>query len=54
MHRVHWFNTERPHEALEDLTTEKVEQLHYARKQPCTSRVTQETQSPDTPGMSRP
>lgn len=26
---AHWFNTERPHEALDDLTPEQVEKLHY-------------------------
>jgi putative transposase len=26
---VHWFNTERPHEYLDDLTPEQAEQLHY-------------------------
>ena len=26
---VHWFNTERPHEALDDLTPEATERLHY-------------------------
>lgn len=26
---VHWFNTERPHEYLDDLTPEAAEQLHY-------------------------
>ena len=29
---VAWFNTERPHEHLDDLTPEKVEKLHYARQ----------------------
>lgn len=28
---VEWFNTERPHESLDDLTPETVEQLHYDR-----------------------
>jgi len=28
---VHWFNTDRPHEALADLTPEKVEELHFDR-----------------------
>jgi len=32
LHWVHWFNTARPHEALDDLTPEVVEQLHYARR----------------------
>lgn len=27
---VHWFNTERPHEYLDDLTPEAAEELHYA------------------------
>jgi putative transposase len=26
---VHWFNTDRPHEYLDDLTPEQAEQLHY-------------------------
>ena len=26
---IHWFNTERPHEYLNDLTPEQAEQLHY-------------------------
>ncbi len=26
---IHWFNTERPHEYLEDLTPEQAEKLHY-------------------------
>ena len=30
---VAWFNTERPHEHLDDLTPETVEKLHYARQQ---------------------
>lgn len=30
---VVWFNTERPHEHLDDLTPEAVEQLHYAHRQ---------------------
>lgn len=29
---VHWFNTERPHEYLDDLTPAAAEQLHYARR----------------------
>ena len=29
---VHWFNTERPHEYLYDLTPEAAEQLHYDHK----------------------
>ncbi len=29
---VHWFNTERPHEYLNDLTPEAAEQLHYAHR----------------------
>ena len=29
---VAWFNTERPHEHLDDLTPETVEKLHYARQ----------------------
>ena len=29
---VHWFNTERPHEHLDDFTPEAVENLHYAHK----------------------
>jgi len=29
---VAWFNTERPHEHLDDLTPETVENLHYARQ----------------------
>jgi len=29
---VHWFNTERPHEYLQDLTPEAAEQLHYAHR----------------------
>lgn len=32
LHWVHWFNTDRQHEALDDLTPETVERLHYARK----------------------
>jgi transposase InsO family protein len=27
--RVQWFNTERPHEYLDDFTPEAVEKLHY-------------------------
>jgi putative transposase len=29
---VHWFNTQRPHEALDDLTPLHVEQIHYAHR----------------------
>ena len=29
---VHWFNTERPHESIDDLTPEFVEQFHYDTK----------------------
>ncbi len=29
---MHWFNTERPHEALDDLTPHQVEQLHYTHR----------------------
>ena len=32
LHWVDWFNTERPHEYLDDLTPEAAEQLHYDRK----------------------
>jgi len=31
---VAWFNTERPHENLNDLTPETVEKLHYAHRHP--------------------
>ena len=31
---VAWFNTERPHENLDDLTPETVEKLHYAHRHP--------------------
>ncbi len=31
---VAWFNTERPHEHLDDLTPETVEKLHYAHRHP--------------------
>ena len=29
---VHWFNAERPHEYLDDLTSEAAEHLHYDHK----------------------
>ena len=29
---VHWFNTERPHESIDDLTPVQVEQLHYTHR----------------------
>jgi putative transposase len=29
---VQWFNTERPHEHLDDFTPEAAEQLHYAHR----------------------
>jgi putative transposase len=29
---VHWFNTERTHEAIDDLTPVQVEQIHYAAR----------------------
>ena len=29
---VHWFNTDRPHESLDDLTPLEVEQLHYTHR----------------------
>jgi len=29
---VHWFNTARPHESIDDLTPEQVEQLHYTHR----------------------
>ena len=32
MEWVHWFNTERPHESIDDLTPEFVEQFHYDTK----------------------
>jgi putative transposase len=28
---VDWFNTERPHESVDDLTPARVEEVHYAR-----------------------
>lgn len=30
---VVWFNTERPHNALDDFTPEAIEKLHYAHRQ---------------------
>lgn len=32
LHWVDWFNTERPHEFLDDHTPARIEQLHYAHK----------------------
>jgi putative transposase len=29
---VHWFNTERPHESIDDLTPVQAEQAHYAAR----------------------
>ncbi|GAA5038230.1 hypothetical protein GCM10023317_93420 [Actinopolymorpha pittospori] len=29
---IHWFNTDRPHESLDDLTPAQVEQIHYAHR----------------------
>ena len=29
---VHWFNTERPHDSIDDLTPVKVEQIHYTHR----------------------
>jgi putative transposase len=29
---VHWFNTQRPHESIDDLTPVQVEQLHYTHR----------------------
>jgi len=29
---VHWFNTERPHESVDDLTPVRVEEVHYAAR----------------------
>jgi len=29
---VHWFNTQRPHESIDDLTPIQVEQLHYTHR----------------------
>ena len=29
---VHWFNTERPHEGIDDLTPLHAEQAHYAAR----------------------
>jgi putative transposase len=29
---VDWFNTERPHESVDDLTPAKVEEVHYAAR----------------------
>jgi putative transposase len=29
---VHWFNNERPHEAIDDLTPQHAEQVHYAAR----------------------
>jgi hypothetical protein len=34
---VHWFNTERPHESIDDLTPAFVEQIHYAARNQLTS-----------------
>ena len=48
---VLWFNTERPHEYLDDFTPEAVEKLHYDhRRTPTKSGVIQHNQSPDSPG----
>jgi len=47
---VVWFNTERPHEHLDDFTPEAVEKLHYDHRRPARGRVTHEDQSPDSPG----
>ncbi len=29
---VHWFNTERPHESIDDLTPRQTEEVHYAAR----------------------
>lgn len=29
---VHWFNTEHPHESIDDLTPSQVEQIHYTHR----------------------
>jgi len=51
---VVWFNTERPHEYLDDFTPEAVEKLHYDhRRTPTEGRVIQRKRSPDSPGRVR-
>ena len=48
---VHWFNTERPHAYLDDLTPETAEHLHYDHQNSTdTRRMTQNNECPDTPG----
>ncbi len=51
---VLWFNTERPHEYLDDFTPEAVEKLHYEQTHPTESGVIQDNQSPDSPGRLSP
>ncbi|HET7388856.1 MAG TPA: integrase core domain-containing protein, partial [Nocardioidaceae bacterium] len=29
---VHWFNTDRPHESIDDLTPSQAERLHYTHR----------------------
>ena len=45
---VDFFNTQRPHEYLDDLTPVEAEKLHYDR--PANGRVIHQTESPDSPG----
>jgi hypothetical protein len=48
---VHWYNTERTHQAIDGLSPEAAEQLHYRFKAtPRTSRMTYKTESPEIPG----
>ena len=47
---VHWFNTERPHEYLDELTPAQAGTASLRSASPGSRRVTHETESPDMPG----
>jgi hypothetical protein len=48
---VHWFNTERPHESIDDLTPRQTERGPLRCTKPAPrSRMTHQNLSPETPG----
>ncbi|GFG87946.1 hypothetical protein MALGJ_46220 [Mycolicibacter algericus] len=51
---VDWFNTERPHDYLDDFTPAAVEALHYDHRHTHRRRGDSRNQSPDLPGRLNP
>ena len=47
---VEWFNTERPHNELDDFTPEEVERPLRSQTRPAKSRLIQHVRPPDSPG----